>query len=147
MLQSVIDRLMSRAGKALHQHSEWRHKFSRGTLMSVTQFRTSVINLYSFLIELKPRIANIQIYETVKITKMTSTLSEDIIFVIFTVYLIEKSLYFIGKHIRMWFISLSLSLSLFVLFSVCPRRFVRFVYDSLVAICREKDVLLKFRKS
>ena len=34
-------------------------------------------------------------YETVKITKMISSLSEeeDIIFVIFTVYLIEKSLF------------------------------------------------------
>ena len=68
--------------------------------MSVTQFLTPVINLYTFPIELKPRIAKIQIQETVKITKMISLLSEDITFVIFTVYLIEKSLYFIRKHIR-----------------------------------------------
>ena len=69
-------------------------------LTSVTQFLTSVINLYSFPIEFKPKIGKFQIYETVKITKIISSLSEDITFVIFTVYLIEKSLYFIGKHIR-----------------------------------------------
>ena len=55
-----------------------------------------VINLYSFPIELKSRIAKIKIYETLKVTKMISSLSEDIAFVIFT----EKSLYFIGKHIK-----------------------------------------------
>ena len=37
-----------------------------------------VFNLYSFPIELKPRIAQIQIYETVKIKKVVSSLSEDI---------------------------------------------------------------------
>ena len=51
-----------------------------------------LINLYSFPIELKPRITKIQIYETV---------SQDITFVSFTIYLIEKSLYFMAKHIRM----------------------------------------------
>ena len=38
-------------------------------LTSVTQCLTSVINLYSFVIELKSRIAKIQIYEMGKITK------------------------------------------------------------------------------
>ena len=75
-------------------------------LTSVTQFLTPVINLYSFPIELKPRIAKIKIYETVKITKIIFSFSEDITFVIFTVYLIEKSLYFIGKHIRKKFLDI-----------------------------------------
>ena len=52
--------------------------------MTVTQFLTSVINLYSFPIGLKTQIAKIQIYETVKI-KMISSISEDITFVMFTV--------------------------------------------------------------
>ena len=46
-----------------------------------------VINFYSFPNEWKPRIAKIQ-------------MKENIFFVIFTVYLIQKFLYFIGKHIR-----------------------------------------------
>ena len=71
---SVIVRLTSRAEKALHQRIKWRNQFPRGMLTSVTQFLKPIINLYSFPIELKPRISKIQIYETVKITKMISSL-------------------------------------------------------------------------
>ena len=86
MPQSVIICLTSRAEKALRQRNKWRHQFSRGMLTSVTEFLTPVINLYSFPVELKPRIAKIQIYDLVKITIMISSLSEDITFVNFTVY-------------------------------------------------------------
>ena len=46
----------------------------------------SVINFYSFPIELKAKIVKIQICETVKITENIFSLGEIIIFVIFTVY-------------------------------------------------------------
>ena len=56
-------------------------------------------NFYSFLTESNPRIAAIQICETVKITKMIHVfLHMDAMCVIFTVCFIEKALYFIGKH-------------------------------------------------
>ena len=49
----------------------------------------SVIYLYSFPIELKPKIVKIQICETVKITEMIFSLGEIINFVTFTVYYIS----------------------------------------------------------
>ena len=56
-------------------------------------------NFYSFPIESNPRIAAIQICDTVKITNMIHVfLHMDVICVIFNVCFIEKSLYFIGKH-------------------------------------------------
>ena len=55
-------------------------------------------NFYSFPIESNPRIAAIQICETVKITKMIHAFPHmDAMCVIFTVCFIEKSLYFIGR--------------------------------------------------
>ena len=75
MQQSVTVRPTSRAEKALRQSNKLHHQFSHGILTSVTQFLITVINLYSFPIELKPRIAKIQIYETVKVTKMIYSLN------------------------------------------------------------------------
>ena len=95
--------------------------------MSVTQFQKSFINLYSFPIELKPRIAKIQIYKSVKITKTISSLSEDITFVIFIFYLLEKSLHFITKHIRIRCMTLLIVSYLFLLLPV-----------AIVAKCEEK---------
>ena len=77
--------------------------FNRGTLTSVSQFLTSVISFYSFPNDLKPRIAKIQICETVKITKTISSFSDEISFVIFTVYLIGKSLFHRKAHRKLYF--------------------------------------------
>ena len=67
--------------------------------MSVTQFLMSIINFYSFPIELKPELAKILICETVKITEMIFSLSEIIIFVIFTVYISLRNLNISSKSI------------------------------------------------
>ena len=56
-------------------------------------------NLYSFPTESNQRIAAIQIFETVKITKMIHAfLHMDAMCVMFTVCFIETILYFNGKH-------------------------------------------------
>ena len=56
-------------------------------------------NFYSFPIESNPRIAAVQICETVKITKMIHVFPHmDVVCVIFIICFIEKSLYFTGTH-------------------------------------------------
>ena len=65
MPQSVLVRQTSRVEKRRYVSAI----SDVNSLTSVTQFQNSFINLYSFPIESKPRIAKIQIYETVKITK------------------------------------------------------------------------------
>ena len=80
--------------------------------MSVTWFLTLFINFYSFLNEFKPRIAKIQICETVKITKMIYSLSKNVIFVdYFTIYHIKKSFIF---HRKAYKKNLSCLLKLYV---------------------------------
>ena len=60
----------------------------------------SVINFYSFPIELKPKIAKIQICERVKVTEIIFSLGEIIIFAIFTVYISLINLTISSKSIQ-----------------------------------------------
>ena len=74
------------------------HKFSHRDVSygSVGKPLALCKNFYSFPIESNPRIAAIQICETVEMIHVFPHM--DVMCVIFTVCFTEKSLHFIGKH-------------------------------------------------
>ena len=115
MPQSVINRLTSRAEKALRQRSKWRQRFHRRTWTSSPKFQTSMLHFKPFGKTFNPEFLKSPFSETVKIKIVISlVITSGNIYFDFT----EKSQHFIGKHIRnivfAWVVCQSVCLS------VCP---------------------------